>query len=145
MRHLRSLVFVVLVLCIFLPTITSVPFDPQETSLVIRDVFIWTSIEYLWLSPFVHITTVLLLILLSRYGKSIGRIADAYFGVLFLFFAFSNHIAVTDKYGLAVIAGNLVMVLIVGIFWMWEAYRPKNVYFFPMFLYGDTGCYRLQY
>ena len=28
------------------------------------------------------------------------------------------------------VTGNLVSILVVGLFWMWEAYRPHNVYVF---------------
>jgi len=129
MRERKSLVlFIVLFLCIFLPPITSKPFPSQETPLVIRDVIIQTT--YLWLSPIVHVATIILLIALYRYGPKIGRIADAYFGILFLFFAFGQNIAVTENYGLAVVTGNLVLVLIVGLFWMWEVFRPRNEYVF---------------
>jgi len=129
MRERKSLVlFIVLFLCIFLPPITSKPFPPQETPLVIRDVIIQTT--YLWLSPIVHAATIILLIALYRHGPKIGRIADAYFGILFLFFAFSQNIALTENYGLAVVTGNLVLVLIVGLFWMWEVFRPRNEYVF---------------
>jgi len=124
------LIFAVLFLCVFLPPITTVSFTAQETTIVIRDVFIQTSAAYLWLSPVIHVTTIVLLIALYLYGPKMGRVVDAYFGILFLFTAFSNHIAMTENYGLAVITGNLVMILIVGLFWMWEAFRPRNEYVF---------------
>jgi len=121
---------VALFLCTFLPPITSVPFTAQETPLIIRDVIIQTSAAYRWLSPIVHVATVIMLAALYRYGWKMGRIVDAYFGILFLFFAFSQHIAMTENYGLAVITGNVVMILIVGLSWMWEAFRPLNEYVF---------------
>jgi len=124
------LVMLVLVFCTFLPTIAAVPFAQEETTLVIRDVFMQTSIAYLWLSPAIHVFTVVLLIALYLYGSRVGRVVDAFFGILFLFFAFGNHIAVTENYGLVVITGNLVPVLVVGLFWMWEVYRPLNTYVF---------------
>lgn len=124
------IIFIALFLCIFLPPITSAPFTQQETPLLIRDVLTQTSVAYLWLSPIVHVATIILLIALYQYGQKIGRVVDAYFGILFIFFAFSQNIAITDNYGLAVITGNLVMILIVGVYWMWEAFRPKNEYAF---------------
>ena len=123
-------VFVILFLCTFLPPITSVPFSAQETSLVIRDVFIQTSTAYLWLSPLVHVATIILLIAIYRYGRKMGRVVDAFFGILFLFHSFSQHIATTEKYGLTIITGNLVMILIVSLFWMWEVLKPRNEYVF---------------
>jgi hypothetical protein len=132
MKELRKtlLILVMLLVCAFLPTLASVPFAQEETTLVIRDVFVQISTVYSWLSPPIHVTTILLIVALYRYGPRVGRVADAYFGILFLFFAFGNHIAVTENYGLVVLTGNLVPILIVGLFWMWEAYKPLNVYVF---------------
>jgi hypothetical protein len=124
------LILVVLLICSFLPVFTASPFPQQDSSLVIKEVLMKTSVEYLWLSPVVHIVTMALLIALVLYGSKAGRVVDAFFAILFLFIAFSNHIAVTDTYGLAVVTGNLVPVLIVGLFWVWEVYKPKNDYVF---------------
>jgi hypothetical protein len=124
------LTLLVLFLCVFLPTYASVPFKQQETMLVIRDVFIQTSISYLWLSPVIHVTTIILIISIFRYGRGIGRIADAYFGILFIFMAFSNHIAITENYGLVVITGNVVQIAVVSLFWFWDVLKSQNVYVF---------------
>jgi len=127
-KHLLTLLL--LFLCSFLPPYASVPFKQQETMLVIRDVFIQTSASYLWLSPVVHVTTILLIISIFLYGRRMGRITDAYFGILFLFMAFGNHIAITESYGLVVITGNLVQIAVVGLFWFWEVLKSQNVYVF---------------
>jgi len=124
------LILLVLLVCTFLPTFAAVPFAQEESTLVIRDVFMQTSVAYLWLSPTIHVITVVLLVALYRYRSRIGGVADAFFGILFLFFAFGNHIAVTENYGLVVLTGNLVPILIVGLLWMWEVYKPLNEYVF---------------
>ena len=124
------LILVLLFVCFFLPPITEVPVTQQETTLVMRDVFIKTSAAYLWLSPAIHIATVILLVAAYLYGMKIGRIIDVYFGFLLLFTAFSNHIATTENYGLVIITGNLVPIFIVGLFWMLEVFKPKNEYAF---------------
>jgi hypothetical protein len=124
------LILLVLLICAFLPSYAVVPFSPQDSSLVVKDVLIQTSAAYLWLSPIIHVITILLLMALYLYGSRIGRVTDAFFGILFFFFAFSNHIAVTEHYGLAVITGNVVPISVVGLFWMWEVYRPRNEYTF---------------
>ena len=124
------LILIVLLICIFLPTLSAVPFAQQDSTLVIKDVFMQTSVAYLWLSPTIHVITVVLLVGLYLYGSEIGRVASAFFGILFLFFAFANHIAVTENYGLVVLTGNLVPIFIVGLFWMWEVYKPRNQYVF---------------
>ncbi len=124
------LILALLFVCFFLPPITEVHVSQQETTLVIRDVFIQTSTAYLWLSPAIHVITVLLLVVVYLYGAKMGRIVDAYFGLLILFMAVSNHIATTEDYGLVIVAGNLVPIFIVGLFWMLEVFKPKNEYVF---------------
>jgi len=74
--------------------------------------------------------TVLLLVAVYLYGRKIGRIADAYFGFLILFMAVSNHVARTENYGLVIVTGNLVPIFIVGLFWMFEVFKPINEYIF---------------
>lgn len=98
--------------------------------LVIRDVFIQTSVAYLWLSPAIHVAIIILFFSLYRWGQRIGGIANAFFGILFLFLAFGNHIAVTENYGLVVITGNLVQIVVVGLFWFWDIFKSRNVYVF---------------
>jgi len=124
------LILVVLLICSFLPVFATSPFPQQDSSLVIKEVLIKTSVEYLWLSPLIHVIIVVLLVALYLYGYRVGRVADAFFAILFLFIAFSNHIAVTDTYGFAVVTGNLVPILIVGMLWVWEVYKPQNNYVF---------------
>ena len=124
------LILVVLSICSFLPVFAASPFSQQDSSLVIKEVLMKTSVAYLWLSPIVHVITAVLLVALYLYGSRMGRIVDVFFAILFLFIAFSNHITVTDTYGLAIVTGNLVSILIVGLFWIWEVYRPQNDYVF---------------
>ena len=124
------LILVVLLICSFIPVFATSPFPQQDSSLVIKEVLMKTSVAYLWLSPIVHVATVVLLIAVYLYGSRVARIVDAFFAILFLFIAFSNHIAVTETYGLAVVAGNLIPILIVGLLWIWEVYRPQNNYVF---------------
>jgi hypothetical protein len=129
-RTKKLLILVGLLLCSFLPVLAASPFSQQDSAFVIKEVLMQTSVAYLWLSPIIHIATVLLFAALYIYGTRVGRVADAFFAILFLFIAFSNHIAVTDTYGLAVVTGNLVPILVVGLLWVWEVYKPQNKYVF---------------
>jgi hypothetical protein len=129
-RTKTVLIIVGLLFCSFLPVFTELPFPQQDSSLVIKEVLMITSVEYLWLSPIIHVITMLLIVAMYLYGSRVGRVADAFFAILFLFITFSNHIAVTETYGLAVVTGNLVPILIVGLLWAWEVYKPQNRYVF---------------
>jgi len=129
-RNKTLLILVVLFISSFLPVFAALPFSQQDSSFVIKEVLMKTSVAYLWLSPMVHVVTVALLVALYLCVPRVGRVVDLFFAILLLFIAFSNHIAVTDNYGLAVVTGNVVPILIVGLFWVWEVYRPQNNYVF---------------
>jgi len=124
------LILALLFICFFLPPITAVPVTQQETPFVMRDVFIQTSAAYLWLSPILHVITILVLVAIYFYGTKTSRVVDAYFSFLFLFVAFSNHIALTENYGLVILTGNLVPISFVGLCWIAEVFKPKNEYSF---------------
>ncbi len=132
MKENRKMLLILLFLLFlsFLPTFSQVPFPSEDTSLVMKEVLTQTSVSNLWLTSAIHIFTLALLITLFWYGSKVGRIASAFFGGLFIFIAFSNHITITQSYGLVVVAGNLVSVFVVGLFWLWEVHRPHNVYVF---------------
>jgi hypothetical protein len=93
---------------------------------VIGEILPVTSSAFLWLAPFIHVFTVGLLLALYLYRGRVNRITDAFIAVLYLFFAFSNHIAVTQHYGLAAMTGNIVPVFALGLFWVWETRSPTN-------------------
>lgn len=115
MKESRKTLLVLLFLLFFafLPTLSTVPFPSQDSPLVMKEVLTQTSVSNPWLTSAIHIATVALLVALYWYGSKIGRVASAFFGILFIFIAFSNHIAVTQSYGLVVVTGNLVSVLVV--------------------------------
>jgi hypothetical protein len=128
----KTLVFyLVLILCSFLPLITTVPYSPWERGLVMYELFMTTSLSYpLWLRGFLHIFTLLLVLLLMLYGHRLGRYVSAYFAFLFLFYTVSQNIAVLPSYGFTILMGNLVFLAVLGVFWFWEVYRPQNEYVF---------------
>jgi len=138
-----SLILAMLLVCTFMPTFATVPFAQQDSVLVIREVFEQTSVAYLWLSPIIHVVFVVLLVGLYRYGSSVGRVADAFFGSLFLFFAFGNHIAVTENYGLVVLTGNVVRFSLWVCFGCGKSIDPVMSMFLRGFQLGDIGFCRL--
>jgi len=131
MRESRKIPLILLGLLFitFLPTLSAIPFPPQDTPIVMKEVLTQTSISNPWLTSAIHVTIVALLTALYWYGSKVGRYASAFFGILFIFIAFSNHITVTQSYGLVVVTGNLVSILVVGLFWMWKHTDPTTCTF----------------
>lgn len=120
-----------IIFCAFLPVFTAIPTLPWDRPLVVLEVILTSAALYtIELRVVLHILTLILLVLLIWYSQRVGRVVATYFGVLFLFHAFTQNIAVTPSYGLAILTGNLVIIAIAGIFWLWEAFRPQNNYTF---------------
>jgi hypothetical protein len=125
------ILYVAIVLCAFLPVFTAIPSLPWDRPSVVLEVMLSSTMLYtLELRIVLHIVTLLLLGLLLLYAQRVGRIIAVYFGGLFLFQAFSQNITVTPTYGLAILTGNLVIIAITGVFWIWEAVRPRTEFAF---------------
>jgi hypothetical protein len=124
---------VLILLSVFLPPISEVPFDSQKTPEVIVEILQHASQTFSKFAPIVHISTLLLLVLLALYGQKLGRVFDGHFALVFLFIALTNNIAVTDSYGFVILTGNLVPFSVVALLWILETYRPRNVFEFPSF------------
>jgi hypothetical protein len=128
----QLLFYVVLILCSFLPLLTMIPYTPWDRGLVMFELFMTTTLSYpLWLRGILHVFTVIMVLLLIPYGQRLGRLASLYFGLLFFFYAITQNITILPTYGLSILLGNLVLLAILGGFWIWEVYRPQNVYSFP--------------
>ena len=130
-RWKTLLLYVIFLLCSFLPLLTVIPYAPWDRGLVMVELFTTTCLSYpLLLRGALHIVTLVLVVLLIPYGFRLGRFASAYFGLLFLFHALTQNIAVLPSYGLTILLGNLVLLAALGCFWIWEVVRPQNEYVF---------------
>ena len=78
------------------------------------------------LYPVFKIIPIILIFALILFGNRIGRIFSLYGGITYLLFAFLQGIAITDKYGFGVVTGNFILMILVAIFWFWEASVNKN-------------------
>jgi hypothetical protein len=143
------ILYLLIILCAFLPMFTAIPSLPWDRPLVVLEVMLSSAVLYtLELRIVPHIVTLLLLVLLLPYGQRIGRLTAVYFGGLFLFQAFTQNITITPSYGLAILTGNLVMIAIVGVFWLWEAARPRTEFSFhrlPLWRYWVVPFVVLAY
>jgi hypothetical protein len=72
------------------------------------------------------IVPIVLVFILILFGNKISRVFSLYVGVTYLLFAVLQSIAITDKYGFGIVTGNFILMLIIAIFWFWEASVNKN-------------------
>jgi hypothetical protein len=59
-------------------------------------------------------------------GNKMRRVFSVYVALLFLAIAIFQNAARTETYGLVVSTGNLILVLIVGLLWVWEVFAERN-------------------
>jgi len=79
------------------------------------------------LYPIFKVIPIALIILIIFLKNRATLLFSIYAGISYVLFAFLQNIAVTEKYGLAIITINLIMFLLVAAFWFWESVVRKNV------------------
>ena len=117
----------VLLLLFFVPIYSGVTVDPREipeaTVAVLSKAFIYSFPHLFPLFKIVPIVIIALLAAIKNRGVGVFNI---YTAALSLGFAFFQTTASTEKYGFAVLTGNLTVYTIVLFFWIVEAFVKKN-------------------
>lgn len=110
------------------PPIVTKGFNPSEIGIIIphilRHSFITTLPAFIY--TVFKILPVVLIVVLIFLKNRIGRIFSFYGGITYFLFAFLQNIAITDRYGLGIVTGNFIPMLIVAFLWFWEVFVYKN-------------------
>ena len=124
--------FLLLILLQFVPSYASKGFDPAETGLVTGEILSNAlAYDYPSLFPIFKIIPVILIVSTIFLKNAATGVFSVYAGITYLLFAFLQSVAVTEKYGLGIIAGNFIMFSLVAVFWFWEAFVQKNDFSSP--------------
>ena len=119
--------FLVVLVLFFLPSYTSRPLDPRRTSELITAVL---SNPLIYSVPSLMVVAkllpVLLVAALAWWGDRATRVFDIYVASTVLLFALFQNMARTTEFGFAVLVGNVVVYLLVALFWLWEAIIKAN-------------------
>lgn len=83
-----------------------------------------SSLEMLY--PIFKVIPIILVISIIFLGNRTTRWFNAYVGISYVLFAFLQHIAVTEQYGLSILMTNFISLLIVAAFWFWDVFAQKN-------------------
>jgi len=109
------------------PPIVTKGYDPSKTGEIIGYILTNSLIRFCFpLYSVFKIIPIILVLALILLGNRISRVFSLYGGIAYLLFAFLQGIAITDKYGFGIVTGNFIPMLIVAIFWFWEAFVNKN-------------------
>jgi hypothetical protein len=124
-RWFYPVIFVLLLIISMLPPITQVPYDPGNTQDVIISILMVSILPYRSWGWVFHLATLAVVALAIFRPQIAGRVMAAYFGVNYLLIAALQTNAVTDEYGFAVHTGALVASSLLGILWLWVAWRDR--------------------
>ncbi len=121
--------YLLLVLLQFVPPYAAKGISPADIGWVTGEVLSHGIVYNLAaLYPIFKIIPIVLIILMVFLKNRVSRIFSIYAGISYVLFAFLQNIAVTEKYGLAIITINLIMFLLVAASWFWESATKKNVF-----------------
>jgi len=110
-----------------IPPYAAKGFDLSEIGLITGEILSNAIVySYTALFPIFKIIPIILVVSVIIFRNRVSRIFSIYVAFTYVLFAFLQSIAETDKYGFGILTLNLIMFLIVAIFWFWEAIIQKN-------------------
>ena len=119
--------YLILLLLFFIPTYASKSYDPRQAVDLIRQVLSAPLIyTFPILMPITKIVPVILIAGIFVYGNKMRGAFNIYVAALYMALALFQSAAITGTYGLVIISGNLVLILIVAILWIWEVFVKRN-------------------
>ncbi|MGB9777342.1 MAG: hypothetical protein ACPL7C_12500 [Anaerolineae bacterium] len=119
------LVYFLLVVIAFLPLTTERPYDPRDTQQVIFEILGRATVPYAAWGWVFHVLT-LAVIGLAVWNPDVGgRAIAAYFGLNYFVIAATQTRAETPTYGYAVHTGALVAEVLLGLIWLWVAWKGR--------------------
>ena len=121
------LVYFLLVVISFLPLSTERPYDPRNTSQVIFEILQWATLPYVAWGWVFHVLTLAVVGLAIWKPEVGGRAVAAYFGLNYWVVAATQTRAQTPTYGYAVHTGALVAEVLLGLLWLWVAWKGRLV------------------
>jgi hypothetical protein len=124
-RWFYPVLFVLLLIISMLPPITERSYNPRNTQDVVMSILISSTAPYRAWGWLFHVATLLLIAWALWRPGSAGRAMAAYFGVNYLLIAAVQTNAVTEAYGFALQTGALVTAVLLGLLWLWIAWRDQ--------------------
>jgi hypothetical protein len=118
---------IILLLFFIIPSYTQKGAGYQEAQNVIKEVLtnplIYTFTPLFWASKIVFVLLVLLLIF---QGKRMPKAFATAIAIFYVGIGIFQNTAQTSTYGLAIISGNVLLMLVVAVSWIAEATKPKS-------------------
>jgi len=120
-------VYLLLFLISMVPLYTEKPYDPRDTQQVIMSVLKVSLQPYLGMALLIKVLFLLLVIYIAIKAQDAERIMPAFVGVDYLLISVAQNAALTEEYGYAILTGNMLIGMLLGVTWLWVAWRRKMV------------------
>ncbi len=119
------LVYFLLIVISMWPPYTEIPYDPRNTQDVILNILMVSLTPYQSWGWIFHAATLGVIQLMIIRPQVAGRVAAFYFGANYLVIAALQTNAATEKYGFAVQTGALIASGLLGLLWLWVAWKDR--------------------
>ena len=117
--------YFILIVISLIPPYATLPYDPRDTQDVIASILMVSIEPYRAWGWVFHLATLAVIALVALRKEFSGRALAAYFGANYLVVAALQTHAATEKYGFALQTGALVSAALLGLLWLWVAWRGK--------------------
>jgi hypothetical protein len=121
--------YLVLFIIFFIPSIATKGLDPRNTSDFVVTVFkhsFANSISPIY--PVIQSVIIVCIALLLIFKSRVTRVFSIMVATNYSLIAVVDNVAITEKYGLGIILGNIVAFSIISLLWFWEAFINKNTF-----------------
>jgi hypothetical protein len=123
--------WIYLLLCAFLfvPSYAATGYDPRQSSALVEAVLRHPFLSVL--SPvffLLKLVPVLLMVLILVFRNRFRTVFHGYVALLLLAIAMFQNSASTERFGLVILLGNVVLIAIVALAWFWEAIARNGDY-----------------
>ena len=121
------LYLLLLLLFFFVRPYATEGYEPRETMDLILQIFSKPLIyTFPALMPIAKAIPAVLVVSVMVLGNRMRRVFNGYVALLHVALACFQNAALTDTYGLAISSGNLALILVVALLWIWEVIAERN-------------------
>lgn len=113
-----------------LPPYSSVGYSYDEMGEVIAETLsnaiIYSLVDMIWPSLLIHIIFILIIIAIIRGYQKAVLLFNVFCSIIYFMIAIGQGTGISGKYGLVIIIGNVFLILLVALTWVWECFVQRN-------------------
>jgi hypothetical protein len=119
--------YILFLLLFFLPSYAEQSYDPRQSSDLVGEVLSNPIINTSpILGPVAKLIPIILIAAVFISGNKARRLFNFYVAILYIAIALFQNSAITESHGLVVLTGNLMLILVVSLVWIWEVAAERN-------------------